>query len=252
MLRRVALLVASLLIVASVLPIILRGAAKKELAIAAASNLTEVFQVVGTEFEKVTGIHAVFSFGSTARLTQQIENGAPWDVFAAADTEHIEQLERKGLLAPRSRAIYATGILALWLPSGANPAMRVEGLTDPSVRVIAIAKPELAPYGLAARESLQHAGIWEKVEPKVVYAENISMAKQYGATGNADAVFTAYALVQSETKGRVIQVPESMHQPIRQALGIIGASKSQSLARQFRDFLMTGEGHTILLRYGYQ
>jgi molybdate transport system substrate-binding protein len=252
MLRCVALLAASLLIVASALAAAVEGSAKKELAIAAASNLTEVFQVVGAEFEKATGIHPVFSFGSTARLTHQIENGAPWDVFAAADTEHVEELDRRGLLSPGSRTIYATGILALWLPSGSNRATRVEDLTDRSVRVIAIANPELAPYGLAARESLQRAGIWQKVKPKLVYAENISMAKQYGATGNADAVFTAYALVKSESTGRVIQVPESIHQPIRQAMGIISGSKNQALARQFRDFLLTGEGHNILLRYGYR
>jgi molybdate transport system substrate-binding protein len=250
--RRVALLAGSLLIVASALPNAVGGSPKPELAVAAAANLIDVFQVVGVEFEEATGIHPVFSFGSTARLAHQIENGAPWDVFAGADTVHLQELDTRGLLTPGSRATYATGILALWLPSVSTAASRVEDLANASVRVIAIAKPELAPYGLAARESLEHAGIWQTVAPKVVYAENISMAKQYGATGNADAVFTAYALVKSESTGRVIQIPESMHQPIRQALGIIGASKNQALARQFRDFLLTGEGHKILLRYGYR
>jgi molybdate transport system substrate-binding protein len=250
MFRRFALLTGTLLILASA-PSAGAGA-KRELAIAAASNLTEVFQVLGNEFERTTGIHPVFSFGSTVRLAHQIENGAPWDFFAAADTEHVTELDSKGFLTPGTRAMYATGILALWLPSGVGNATGIENLTDPRIKVIAMAKPELAPYGLAAREALQSAGIWDKIEPKVVYAENISMAKQYGATGNADAVFSAYALVKSEKSGQVIQVPERTHQPIRQSLGIIRASKNQALARQFSDFLLTGEGHNILLRYGYR
>src|SRR5579862_6149385 len=87
-------------------------AGKPRLTIAAAANLTDVAQVLGTRFEAATGIHAVFSFGSTAQLTQQIENGAPFDVFLAADAEHVQELERKGLLSPGSRAAYANGVLA--------------------------------------------------------------------------------------------------------------------------------------------
>lgn len=227
-------------------------ASGREVAVAAAANLTDVIQLVGAAFEKDTGVRPVFSFGSTARLTQQIENGAPWDVFAAADTEHPERLDAKGLLTPGSRAVYATGILALWIPDGSSPVLRLEDLINPAVHVIAVAKPELAPYGVAARETLQHLGIWQKLEPKVVYAENINMAKQYGATGNADAVFTAASLVLSEKAGRVIPVPESLHRPVRQALGILAASKNQALARQFTDFLLTGKGHEILLQHGYR
>src|ERR1035441_3357925 len=119
--------------------------AKPRLTIAAASNLTEVAQVLGTRFEAATGIHAVFSFGSTAQLTQQIENGAPFDLFLAADAEHVQELDRKGLLSPGSRAAYAEGVLALWAPSAAVAVNRIEDLTLPQVRVIAVAKPELAP-----------------------------------------------------------------------------------------------------------
>ena len=228
------------------------GGAKKEVTVAAASNLTQVFGLVGAEFEKRTGVHPVFSFGSTASLAQQISSGAPWDVFAAADTEHADQLERAGLLVKGSRAVYATGILSLWIPNGATPVTRLEDLAGAAVRVIALAKPELAPYGLAATETLIHLGVWAKVEPKIVYAGNISMAKQYGVTGNADAVFTAAALLGAEDGGRVIQVPETLHQPIRQALGIVAASQNQGLARQFTDFVITGQGHAILLQHGYR
>jgi len=226
--------------------------AKREVTIGAAANLSEVFQQVAPQFELVTGIHPVISYASTAQLAVQIEGGAPFDVYAAADVAHVVQLEQKGLIVAGSRAVYARGILALWIPlhSGAG-VMKPEELTEPSVKVIALAKPELAPYGLAARQTLEKLGIWNKVEPKIVYADNINMAKQYGSSGNADAVFTAYSLVLKEP-GRVIQVDEALHAPIDQALGIVAGSKNQVAARAFADFLLTGKGREILRDSGYR
>lgn len=224
----------------------------REVTVAAAANLSEVFQTIGPRFEAATGIHAVFSFASTAQLAQQIENGAPFDVYAAADVDHVAQLEKKGLLAPGTRAIYATGILALWIPpTSAARIDRAEDLTGATVKVIALAKPELAPYGLAARETLRKLGIWNQVEPKVVYADNISMAKQYGTSGNADAVFTAYSLVLKEG-GKVIQIADQMHAPIDQALGVMAGSKHPDTARIFVDFLLNGKGRDILRSSGYR
>ena len=225
---------------------------KREVTVAAAANLGEVFQVVGPQFEAATGVHPVFSFASTAQLAVQIENSAPYDVYAAADVEHVEQLEKKGLLVPGSRAVYATGILALWIPPGSAATIDgLDGLVQPAVKVIALAKPELAPYGLAARETLQRLGIWDRVQSRVVYAENINMAKQYGASGNADAVFTAYSLLLKEA-GKVIKVDEKLHNPIDQALGIVAASKHREAAQQFVDFLLRGQGREILAHSGYR
>lgn len=226
--------------------------AKPELTIAAAANLTDVFQRLGPRFEADTGIHPVFSFASTAQLAHQIENSAPFDVFAAADSEHIAELEQKGLLAAGSRAVYARGVLALWIPPSSKAAVRrVQDLTLPEVHVIAIAKPELAPYGQASVDTLQKLGIWEQVKPKVVYAENISMAKQYGQSKNADAVFTAYSLVLHEA-GRIIGIDDALHKPIDQELGIMAKSNRQDAARKFVAFLLQGAGKIILTGYGYQ
>jgi molybdate transport system substrate-binding protein len=124
-------------------------------------------------------------------------------------------------------------------------------LTQGDVKTIGLANPDLAPYGLASREALQHAGIWAQVEKKVVYAENISMARQYGVTGNADAVFTAYSLLTAD-KGKIIQVDEKLHAPIDQALGIVKASAHQAEARQFVEFLLRGKGRDILGSSGYR
>jgi molybdate transport system substrate-binding protein len=225
---------------------------KPTITVAAAANLTDVFQQLGPEFETQTGIHPLFSFASTAQLTRQIENAAPFDVFAAADSEHVAELDRKGLLVPGSRAVYARGVLALWIPASSRAVVsRLEDLSLPTVRVVAVAKPDLAPYGQAAIDSLQRLGVWEQVQPKVVYAENISMAKQYGKSNNADAVFTAYSLVLHES-GKIIRVDESLHQPLNQELGILAKSTHQDDARKFASFLLTGAGTSILDTSGYQ
>jgi molybdate transport system substrate-binding protein len=225
-------------------------AAQSRINVAAAANLTGVAQELGTRFEAETKIHPVFSFGSTAQLTQQIENGAPFDLFLAADAEHVERLDKKGLLMPGSRAAYAIGILALWVPSASTPVKSVEDLVSPKVRVISVAKPELAPYGAATIETLRNAGLLDKVQSKIVYADNINMAKQYGSTGNAEVVFTAYSLVLKEG-GTVIQIGERLHKPITQALGIIAASPNKADAGKFADFILHGNGRAALKAFGY-
>jgi molybdate transport system substrate-binding protein len=219
--------------------------------VAAASNLAEVARVLGQQCEARTGVHALFSFGSTAQLAMQIENGAPFDVFLAADAVHVEQLARMNLVVPGSRAVYATGVLALWVPSPALAIDGIEGLTSPRVHVIAVSKPELAPYGAAAMETLRQAGILEKVRPKIVYSDSISMAKQYGATGNADAVFTAWSLVL-KAPGKVIPVDEKLHRPITQELGLIAGSTHKSDAAKFIEFVLRGKGREILTAFGYR
>jgi molybdate transport system substrate-binding protein len=225
---------------------------KQEITIAAAANLTEVAQTLGAEFEAQTKIHPVFSFASTAVLTSQIENSAPFDVFLAADAEHVDKLDQEKLLAPGSNAVYAVGVLAMWIPPGSQAHIgKIEDLKAADVKVIALANPKLAPYGAAAVETLQHAGIWDQVKDKIVYAENINMAKQYGTSKNADAVFTAYSLVLKEA-GQVIQVDEAMHTPIVQKLGVLAHSQHREWAQSFTSFLLNGGGRAILTRFGYK
>jgi molybdate transport system substrate-binding protein len=211
-----------------------------------------VAKTLGSEFEAQTKIHPVFSMGSTAQLTTQIENSAPFDVFLAADAEHVDKLDHESLLAPGSSAVYAVGVLALWIPPGSKAQIsKLEDLKASDVKVIAVANPKLAPYGAASVEALQHAGIWDAVMPKVVYAANIDMAKQYGTSKNADAVFTAYSLVLKES-GKVIQVDEALHQPIVQKLGIVARSQHLDDARKFTNFVLGESGRVILTRFGYK
>jgi len=224
----------------------------QNLTVAAASNLTDAFAEIGPRFTSKTGVQVVFSFGATADLAKQIENGAPFDVFAAADSEHVEQLETKGLLTPGSRAIYARGRLVMWLPPGSTlKAERIQDITAKPFERIAIAKPDVAPYGRATVESLQALGIWKDIEGRVIYGQNVSQVKQYVATGNAEVAFIPLALVKPG-EGSYLEVGDELHQPIDQALGIIKESTKQTAARQFADFLMSPEGRELLAQKGYR
>jgi molybdate transport system substrate-binding protein len=222
-----------------------------ELVVAAAANLTDVFAQVGPRFKDKTGIRVVFSFGATADLARQIENGAPFDVFAAADTAHVDRLLDKGLITAGSRTLYARGRLVMWLPPGSNlKASQISDITAKEFGRVAIAKPDVAPYGQAAVESLRALGIWNQVEPKVVYGQNVSQTKQYAATGNAEVAFIPMALVK-RGEGTFIEVNEESHKPIDQALGIVKDSAKQTAARQFVDFLISSEGQELLSKNGY-
>ena len=193
----------------------------------------------------------VFSYGSTAELAQQIENGAPFDVFAAADTEHVDALVASGKVRSDSRAVYALGQLAAWIPGGEQTGVReLKDLAGPRVRFIAIAQPELAPYGKATVEVFKTAGLWAAVQPKIVYANNISLAKQLAASGNAEAAFTAYSLLLHD-KGTVLKIDPNLYHPIEQALAIVTSSPGIEDAKAFRSFLLGPEGRAILSRNGY-
>jgi molybdate transport system substrate-binding protein len=222
------------------------------LTIAAASNLSDTFEELTPHFTAATGIHVVVSFGATADLAKQIEHGAPFDVFMAADAEHVEQLDSKGLLLPGSRKDYARGRLVLWLPASSKLAPQtIQDIRAKDFERIAIAKPDVAPYGRAAVETLQALGIWNDVQPKVVYSQTVSQAKQYAATGNAEVAFIPLALVKPG-EGTYLEVDSRLHRPIDQAMGIVKESRQQEAARRWLDFLMRPEGQQILTSHGYE
>jgi molybdate transport system substrate-binding protein len=229
-----------------------RQAAPEEITVAAAANLTDAFAELGKEFTARTGVRVTFSFGATADLARQIENGAPFDVFASADVEHVERLNSLGLVAPGTNKVYARGRLVLWIPPGSKLAVaRLEDLTRPEVERIALAKPDVAPYGRAAVESLHALNLWPQLEPKVIYGQNVSQAKQYAATGNAEVAFIPRALVKPD-EGRFIEVDERLHQPIDQALAVVKDSRHHDAAQAFVSYVLGPEGQALLERYGYK
>lgn len=222
-----------------------------EIIVAAAANLTDAFEELGPQFTQQTGIRVVFSFGSTADLAKQIENGAPFDVFAAADAAHVDTLEKEGLLTPGTRALYARGSLVVWIPSGSHINIdRIEDLTRKEIERITVAKPDIAPYGEAAVEALRALKLWEQLEPKVVYGMNVSQVKQFVSSGNAEVGFLPLAFVRPG-EGKYLKVREQLHHPIDQALGVVKASAKQNAARRFSDFVLSPAGQNLLEQYGY-
>lgn len=225
--------------------------ARDELTVAAASDLTPAFEELGREFESATKTRVVFVFGSTGMLTRQIENGAPMDLFAAANVSYIEQLDQQGLIISDTKAIYARGRITLWTLD--ESPLRLQGIADlarPEVTRIAIANPDHAPYGLAAKQALQSAGIWDRVQPKLVYSDNIRQALQYVQTGNVEVAIVALSL-SIQSHGRWSLIPEELHQPIDQGLAVIKTSENEHAARAFAAFISSPQGKAIMKKYGF-
>ena len=225
--------------------------AADEITVAAAADLTPAFEEIGRAFQSTHKTKVVYVFGSTGMLTRQLENGAPVDLFAAASMSYIRELDQKGLIIPDSKAVYAIGRIGLWTP--ADSTLRLEGIKDlarPEVMRIAIANPDHAPYGLAARQALESAGIWEAVKPKLVYGDNIRQTLQYAQTGNVDVAIVALSL-SKEGHGRWSLIPEELHQPLEQGLAIMKSTKKEQAARAFVEFLTGPEGRAILGKYGF-
>lgn len=222
-----------------------------ELTVAAASDLSNAFEEIGRQFEATHKVKVTFVFGSTGLLTRQIENGAPMDLFAAANVDYINQLEQKGLIVAGTKAIYARGRITLW--TTADSPLKIEKVADlarPEVKRIAIANPDHAPYGLAAQQALQAAGIWDAVKPKLVFGDNIRQTLQYAETGNVDVSIVALSLSQ-QSKGRWTLIPDEMHQPIDQGLAVMKTTHNEAAAREFASFVTGPEGRAILGKYGF-
>jgi molybdate transport system substrate-binding protein len=222
-----------------------------ELTVAAASDLTPVFEELGRAFESATKTKVVFVFGSTGMLTRQIENGAPFDLFAAANVSYIDELEQKGLIIPDSKTIYARGRITLWTANESPIRFQgIEDLAQPQIQRIAIANPDHAPYGLAAKQALQSAGIWDRVQPKLVYGDNIRQTLQYAQTGNVEVSIVSLTL-SINSNGRWTLIPEDLHQPIDQGLAIMKSTKNEPAARAFIIFLSSPQGKAIMKKYGF-
>lgn len=221
------------------------------LTIAAAADLRKAFDEIGAQFEKKTRIKLIFTYGSSGLLAKQVEQGAPFDVLAAANVKYIDDLMSKGAIKPGSRIRYAQGQLTMWTRKDSNiKPHRVQDLISPSIHKIAIANPEHAPYGQAAKEAFRSVGIWEKVKPKLVYGENIAQTLQFAQSGNVDVAIVALSL-SIGSGGRYTGIPGELHKPITQAMGIVAATKVAPAARQFQRFVMSKTGKAILRKYGF-
>lgn len=228
-----------------------KAASQEEIKVAAASDFTKAFREIEPQFEQQTGIKVKFIFESSGQLKEQITNGAPYDVFAAANVEYVNDLKQKNMIVPGSDQIFQLGRIGI--ATKKDHSLRIQTLDDltrPEVKKIAIANPNYAPYGYAAKQALQKTGIWNQVKDKLVYAKNISDTITYLKSGNAEAGIVSLSLVQGEN----IQfhlIDESLHDPIQQTVAIVKSTKNKQDAQQFIDFLNDPAGKKILQKYGY-
>ena len=226
-------------------------AEKKEITVAAASSLTNAFTEVGAAFEKANNCTVTFSFGSTGTLSEQIVNGAPFDVFAAADESTIKKLDKVGQLISDTIQPYAVGHLGIASLKKSNIQIKsIEDLLRPEIKKVAIANTESAPYGLAAKQALENAKLWDKIEPKLVYGKNISDTLALVTTGNAEAGFISLSLNDGEILN-FNSIDSKMHEPIRQAIAVTNNAKEEDLGRQFIEFVKSKEGTEIMSRFGF-
>jgi molybdate transport system substrate-binding protein len=217
----------------------------QSLTIAAAADLAPLETDLTEAFQRVSSTAVRFSFGSSGQLARQIGNGAPYDVYLSANESFVRELEQAGKLVAGSVRVYATGRLGLWSAGGDTRTLK--DLTRATVRHIAIANPAHAPYGAAAEQALRHAGLWDQLQPKLVYAENVRQAFEYARTRNADAVITSWTLVHA-SGGTLLDA--SSHAPIRQAGAIVKGTPNEQAARAFLKLLESPAGRAILARHG--
>jgi molybdate transport system substrate-binding protein len=226
-----------------------------EVAVAVAANFTGPMQTLAVEFERDTGHKAVSSFGSTGQFYTQIKNGAPFDVFLAADSETPAKLEAEGGTVAGSRFTYAIGALALWSGKDGFVDNQGEVLKKGEFTHIAIADPEKAPYGAAAVETLKKLGAFDALRPKFVTGNNIAQAHQFVDTGNAELGFVALSQIYKDgklTSGSAWIVPQDLHAPIRQDAVLLTGGKDNPAAAALLQYLKGPKASAVIESYGYR
>lgn len=228
----------------------------QELTVAVAANVQFAFQEIESLFEKKTGIIVKAVVGSSGKLTAQIENGAPFDVFLSADMDYPQALYEKGLTLDQPR-IYVYGTLVLWTMNGVDLSKGISVINDPSVKKIAIASPDTAPYGRQAINAVKHVQLYDQIENKLVYGESIAQVNQFITTGAADVGFTAKSVVLApnmKDQGKWIEVDQNLYKPIAQSAVILknAEKENRNTAQEFYEFLFSSDVKQIYKNYGYR
>jgi molybdate transport system substrate-binding protein len=231
-------------------PVTEKPATASEIKVAGASDLIFAMDELGPMFEKQTGTKVVFIPGSSGKLAEQIQQGAPFDVFLSANVGFVDKAIESGACAKDTRALYAYGRLVMWTREGGPklPAT-LDGLADPAFVKIAIGQPEHAPYGAAAKAALEKLGKWEALSSRMVYGSNIKDTMQMAETGNADVALIALSLAK-KSKGTYVEVPADAYPPIEQGMATCKGSDDEA-ARAFVAFLRSKEARDLLAGYGF-
>lgn len=226
-----------------------------EVQVAVAANFTAPIQAIAKDFEKDTGHKLVASFGATGQFYAQINNGAPFEVFLAADDSTPAKLEQEKQTVEGSRFTYAIGTLALWSAKPGYVDAQGEVLKKNDYKHLSIANPKTAPYGLAATQVLAKLNLTEATKGKLVEGQNITQAFQFVSTGNAELGFVALSQISKDGKvenGSAWIVPSSLHDPIRQDAVILNKGKDNPAAKAFIDYLKGPKATAVIKSYGYE
>ncbi len=225
--------------------------------IAAASDLKFALDEIIATFHQETGRRVRASYGSSGNFYRQIAQGAPFELFLSADEDFVFKLADQKLTPDRG-ALYGIGRIVLFSATGSSvkPDARFtdlrRALSDGRLKKFAIANPEHAPYGRAAMQALQAAGLWSSIEPRLVLGENVSQAAQFSVSGSAQAGIFALSLAMSPSfgnAGNYVLIPESLHQPLRQRMVL--TSRAGATAREFYTYLQRPRARAILIRHGF-
>jgi molybdate transport system substrate-binding protein len=245
----------SILLITSFLFLMLSGltASANTLKIAVASNFSGTLHQLAERFEAKTGDTVLISSGSTGKLYTQIENGAPFDIFMAADEKRPDLLLKNGLADAGRASVYAQGKLIFVSNIPATDECR-DVLSDAKVKHIAIANPKTAPYGAAAQQVMQHLGIWNKVQSKLVQGENIAQALQFVDSTSANAGFVAKSMLLADNKFKPAcewEIPNDLYDPINQKMVLLKQAKGKSAVIAFWKFMQSPEAAVIIRDNGY-
>lgn len=242
------------LLLASFLLVSATGAHADRIMVAAAADLKFAMDEIVAGFNRKHPKGQVeVIYGSSGKFFAQIRNNAPYDLYFSADISYPRELAQQGLAA--SDVIpYALGRIVLWSNSRDASGMTLESLTDPAIRKIAIANPRHAPYGKRAEEALKALKLWEKVQPKLVFGENIAHTAQFVETGSAQAGIIALALALNPTlsrQGGYYLIPDNLHQPLEQGYIITKRAANSPLAQAFSHYMTSKEARGIMVKYGF-
>ena len=230
------------------------GAHAEKITIAAAADLKFAMDEIITTFKKANpGDELDVVYGSSGKFLTQIQQGAPYDLFFSADIALPRELAKNGFAGSDVRP-YAIGRIVLWSSSMDATKMTLNDLTDPKITRIAIANPKHAPYGKRAEEALRASGLWEKIEPKLVYGENIAQTAQFVQTGNAQIGIIALALAvnpELASKGGYGLIPDKLHAPLEQGFIITKQAQANALAKRFADYIGSKPARAVMSGYGF-
>ncbi len=229
------------------------GESRPSVTVAAASDVRPAFEALATAFEAACACDVEFVFGSSGNLATQIEEGLPADVFASADEEYVDRLAAAGIVVDGSRAVYAIGRIVLVTRHDSGIVMEgIESLLDERIRRVAIANPDHAPYGRIAKDALVNAGLWDAIEPKLVFGENAAQAIAFVETGDAQAGVVPLSLAIQKGEALAYEVVDAeLYAPLVQAAVVAASSDDPALARRFIAFITGPEARPVMEKYGF-